>query len=76
MAEYRYTVFYEPMPEGGFQVHVPALPEIITYGMTMEEARYMAEDAFRCVLESMRKEGEPIPDDVQPSTEQLAISIA
>ena len=45
--QYNYTVLYGQLPEGGFQVHVPAMPEIVTYGRTREEARLMAEDAIR-----------------------------
>jgi len=33
-------------------VLVPAIPEICTYGETLEEARQMAVDAIRCFLES------------------------
>jgi antitoxin HicB len=76
MTEYKYTVLFEPLPEGGVQVHIPALPEIVTYGRTLEEAREMAQDAIRCVLESMLKTGEPIPEDVEPSTERLVVSVA
>ena len=76
MPEYKYTVMYEPLPEGGVQVHVPALPEIVTYGQTLQEAREMAQDAIRCVLESMLKTGETIPEDIEPSTEQLVVSVA
>ena len=36
----------------GFNVLVPAIPEICTYGETLEEAREMARDAIRCYLES------------------------
>ena len=38
-AEYGYTVIYERLLEGGYQVIVPALPGIVTYGRTLEEAR-------------------------------------
>jgi len=62
--EYGYTTLFEPMPEGGFNVLVPAIPEICTYGDTLEEAREMARDAIRCYLESALKTGEPIPGDV------------
>ena len=31
MADYHYTVYFEPLPEGGFNVRVPALPEICTW---------------------------------------------
>lgn len=76
VTEYRYTVLFEKLPEGGYQVFVPALPEIVTYGETLEEARAMAQDAITCVLESMRKHNEPIPSDIEPSREEIAVSIA
>lgn len=76
MAEYRYTVLFEKLPEGGYQVVVPAIPEIITYGETLEEAREMAQDAITCVLQSMHQHNEPIPSDIQPSHEEIAVNIA
>ena len=57
LKKYQYTVFFEPQ-EGGFNIIVPAIPEICTFGETMEEARAMAEDAIRCYLESAIKNGE------------------
>lgn len=77
MTVYNYTVVYEKLQEGGYQVIVPAMPEICTFGGTIDEAREMAEDAIRCVLESARKLGEPIPAEVEPATtEHLAVSIS
>ena len=35
VSEYGYTVIYEKLAAGGYQVIVPALPEIITYGTTL-----------------------------------------
>jgi len=55
VAECGYTTLFEPLPEGGFSVFVPAIPEICTFGETLEEARKMAEDAVRCYLESENK---------------------
>ena len=64
------------MPEGGFNVVVPATPEICTYGETVAEAREMARDAIRCYLESALKTGEPIPGDVaEITTERVAVTI-
>jgi len=40
---------------------VPAIPEICTFGSTIEEAREMAEDAIRCFLESALADNEPVP---------------
>jgi predicted RNase H-like HicB family nuclease len=45
MAQYGYTTVFEPSPEGGYNVLVPAIPKICTYGKTLEEARQMAQDA-------------------------------
>jgi predicted RNase H-like HicB family nuclease len=74
MPEYSYTVYFEPI-EGGFNVLVPAIPEICTFGQTLDEAREMAKDAIRCVLESAIKHGEAIPHDVEPAKERLAVSV-
>jgi antitoxin HicB len=76
LVEYGYTTLFEPLPEGGFNVLVPAIPEICTYGETLEEAREMARDAIRCYLESALKTGEPIPGDVaEITTEKVAVTI-
>jgi antitoxin HicB len=63
MSEYGYRVIYEPLTEGGFQVIVPALPGIVTYGRTIEEAREMAQDAIACHLQGLLKDDEEIPKD-------------
>ncbi len=73
--QYSYTVIFQPLAEGGFMVHVPAMPEIVTYGRTREVARAMAEDAIRCVLESAQNAGEPFPEDITSAAERLAISM-
>jgi len=73
--EYTYTVFFEPVEEGDYNVIVPAIPEICTFGSTLEEARAMARDAIRCYIESALKEGEAIPPDAEPAKELLTISV-
>ncbi len=79
MKIYNYTVFFEPLAEGGYNVIVPAIPEICTFGETLEEARAMAEDAIRCYLESATELGEPIVKDVfiarEPIKESLSITL-
>src|SRR5712692_7080721 len=47
VADYNYTVYFEPLEKGGYQVIVPAFPEICTFGDTLEEARAMAKDAIQ-----------------------------
>ena len=73
--EYGYTVLFEPVEEGGYNVIVSAIPEICTFGGTLEEARAMARDTIRCYIESALKEGEPIPPDAEPAKELLTISV-
>ena len=54
-----------PAEEGGYVVKSPALPGLVTEGDTLEEAPAMAEDAIRAYLESLRKDGAPIPPDTK-----------
>ena len=61
-AAYTYTVLFQPEPEGGYTVTCPALPGLVTYGETLEEARAMAADAIRGYIECLREDGEPIPE--------------
>jgi predicted RNase H-like HicB family nuclease len=56
-----FSITLRPEPEGGFTVRVPALPEIVTYGESEDEALVMAKDAIELVLHSRRERGEPIP---------------
>jgi antitoxin HicB len=78
-AEYGYTVMYEKLLAGGYHVIVPALPGIVTYGRTLDEAREMAMDAIRCHLRALLKDGEEIPEnpfaDRQPITEEVKVTV-
>ena len=56
---YHYDVMFRPNGDG-YTVTVPAIPEIVTEGSTITEARMMAKDAIRCVLEAALKEKVPI----------------
>jgi antitoxin HicB len=73
MAEYSYTVLFEPAEEGGFVVTCPALPGLVTEGNTLEEARAMAQDAIVAYLESLRKDHLPIPSDRTPVKEEVRV---
>jgi antitoxin HicB len=65
--EYTYTVLLQPEPEGGFTVTCPSLPGLVTYGETLAEARAMAAEAIGCYLESLRKDGLPLPESDTPA---------
>ena len=78
--EYAYTVEYEPAEEGGYVVTVPTLPGCITQGDTLEEAREMAADAIQGYLESLRKDGLPLPVEqqeqkVEPIRETVRVNL-
>jgi antitoxin HicB len=75
MRIFNYTVIFEPLPEGGFNVVFPAIPEICTSGATIEEARAMAEDALRCYIEDAIKARETLPIDKVPAIERIAVSV-
>ena len=78
-AEYDFTVIFEPAAEGGYVVTCPALPGLVTEGDTLPEARRMAQDAIRAYIESLRKDGEPIPRDaklrLEPVKEKIKVAI-
>jgi antitoxin HicB len=61
-AAYTYTVLLQPEPEGGYTVTCPALPGLVTYGASLDEARAMAVDAIRGYIECLREDGEAIPE--------------
>jgi antitoxin HicB len=75
---YNYTVLFEPSEEGGYVVTCPALPGLVTEGDTLEEAREMARDAIRAYLESLVKDGRPIPGNkelaLDPAKEHIRVA--
>jgi antitoxin HicB len=76
VTDYNYTVYFQPIPEGGYQAVFPAISEIITFGNTLEEARAMARDALRCHLESLIQDGEPLPVERGPLGEPVKETVA
>lgn len=71
---YSFTVVYEPVGRG-YQVTVPLLPGLITYGRNFEEAKEMAKDAILCHLGALRKDEEPIPVEQSLLQERLTVSL-
>ena len=47
--------------DGGFSVHVPTLPGVVSEGETEEKAEKHFGEALLAVIESYRKDQEPIP---------------
>jgi len=75
-SEYSFTAIYESVKEGGYQVVVPILPGLVTYGRTFEEAKEMVRDAIVCYLESMKKDKEKIPTENSFLQEKVTVFVA
>lgn len=64
MRIYKFTTVFTPVKEGKrsyWDVKVPALPEVVTFGDSLEEARFMAQDALELVVLCRLDDGESIP---------------
>ena len=62
-----YTIVLDPAEDGeGYTVLVPALPGCITQGRTREEAIERAKEAIAAYIESLRADGEPVPQETLP----------
>lgn len=74
-----YTVIFEPAAEGGYIVRIPALHDCVTEGDTLEEAREMARDCIQGYVESLLKDGAPIPADTPVKSryhhEKISVSL-
>ena len=79
MAERRYTMLFEPAEEGGYVVTCPALPGLVTEGDTYEEAHQRAVEAVEVYLESLQKDGLPLPPGkrllLDPVKEEIRIAL-
>ena len=63
MAQHTYRILLTKEPEGGYTVKVPALPGCVTYGENVDHAMSMAQEAIELYVETLKADGEPIPDD-------------
>jgi antitoxin HicB len=72
--EYSFTILLEP-EDGVFNVRVPALPEVLTFGATEAEALAMAADAIQLALAWRRDHGESIPTG-EPMLRKVRVTLA
>ena len=75
MAEQSYTVLFEPAEEGGYVVTCPALPGVVTEGDTFDQACERAKEAIEVYIESLMKDGEPVPKDKMLPLEPVKTTI-
>ena len=66
-----FTAVFEPADEGGYVVSFPAIPNLMSQGETLDEARAMAADCLRGYLETLVERGLPLPQgeihEVEPT---------
>jgi predicted RNase H-like HicB family nuclease len=60
---YNYTAVFEPEEEGGYHAFCPTLPGCHSYGSTIEEAKANIKEAIEAYIESLVKDGEPVPEE-------------
>jgi antitoxin HicB len=73
--EHRFTVILEPLEEGGFNVLVPGLPEVTTFGETEAEALAMAEEAIRLAISYRLDHGEELPMQSEPEVRRITVPV-
>jgi predicted RNase H-like HicB family nuclease len=57
----RYAVIYEKTP-AGYSAYVPDLPGCVAAGATFSETAELIRGAIELHLETMREDGDPIPE--------------
>ncbi len=76
MSTRTFQLVFEPDPQGGYTVTVPALPGCVTYGETLEEARKMAREAIGLYIEDLAADGEKIPQEDASLVGTVEVEIA
>lgn len=62
--ERAYTVRISPDPDGhGYEVEIPALPDVISYGTTSDEALANAQEAIELHVRGLEEDGLAVPED-------------
>ena len=68
-ADLTFTAVFENSDEGGYVVTFPAIPDLVTQGETIEEARAMAAECLQGYLETLAERGLPIPPSESPEAQ-------
>lgn len=66
-----YAAVFDKQAEGGYTVTIPELPEAITEGNTMEEARFNAAEALSLALSVRIELGEASPEPSPPTGDNM-----
>lgn len=77
MSEYQYNAIFEPAPEGGYTVTVPALPGCVSEGNTLEEAKANIQEAIELYLDVYLEDHTEVPREKrQPIISSIGVRVA
>ena len=75
MESLSYHVILEREEQGTYSAYVPALPGCFSQGDTVEEALQNSREAIECHIESLRKDGLPIPNPSDEIVREIRIAV-
>lgn len=70
---YKLPLVLEPQPEGGYTITCPLLPNLITEADTLEEVIPNVTDAVTALLEAYQEMNLPLPDILQPVSQNAPL---
>lgn len=73
---YNYTIIFEMEDDGSYHVYCPTLPGCHSFGATIEEAKKNIKEATEGYIESLRKDGETIPEEKDVMVGELKLELA
>jgi len=76
MKAYAYRALFEPGDRRGYVVSFPDVPEAITQGRDLTDARAMAEEALGLVLLTYMERGTPLPKPRAKGRKLVEVAVA
>ena len=68
MSEYLISIKIEKLEEGGYLATSDTLQGLVAQGRTIAETMEIAQDIARKLIESYIEHGDPLPLEIEPST--------
>ncbi len=73
---YNFTTIFELEDDGSYHAFCPTLPGCHSYGATIEEAKKNVKEAIEAYVESLAKDGEPIPEEKDVMIGEVKLELA
>lgn len=75
MHMHKYPAHFDPAPEGGYTVTFRDIPEAVTQGDTMDEARDRARDALVTAMDFYFEDGQAVPAPSAPQEGEQLVTL-